>query len=171
MHSLAAPAAAAVLSAVWVAFLMWRADYFEDEHGAFDVNRAHVVIVLIASLGGLVAGAAAGLLPGLAIVAAVLNVVYGMLLAWGLSGGDGEAANPLVGVLSLAVFASVVYALVTALRAGADPTTRTLVVTALPPALVLLACVLVAELRGPRQMVFATAPLVVPPALLAAAAG
>jgi cytochrome bd-type quinol oxidase subunit 2 len=47
----------------------------------------------------------------LAIAVAVLNVpTLATLLAWGLTGGDGEERNPVVGISGMLVFVGAVYA-------------------------------------------------------------
>lgn len=52
-----------------------------------------------------------GVLVGLASLAVVVNLVYGMVLVWGLSGGDGEGTI-VGGILALALFASLVWAMI-----------------------------------------------------------
>jgi hypothetical protein len=53
----------------------------------------------------------ASFLAGLAALVAVVNVFYGMVLAWGVSGGDGET-SVLRGLLAVGLFGSLVWAAV-----------------------------------------------------------
>ena len=50
-----------------------------------------------------------GFLAGLAAMVAVVNVFYGMVLAWGVSGGDGET-TAMRGLLALGLFGSLIWA-------------------------------------------------------------
>lgn len=52
-----------------------------------------------------------GTLIGLAALAASANVVYGTVLVWGLSGGDGEG-SVIGGILALVLFGSLIWTVV-----------------------------------------------------------
>jgi hypothetical protein len=165
-----AGAVVALLGGAGAALLMWRAGFFVDEEGRFAPNRFHAAILAIATLAGFVSGSAGGVLDGLACVVAGLNVAFATVLAWGLSGGDGEAPNTVVGLLGVAIFAAAVAAFVAALPLD-EPGPGTLALLVLPAILALAAFPLTDmpdRLRGALYSLalFATPPALVAPSLI-----
>lgn len=89
-----------------------------------------------------------GVLLWLALLAAVVSLAPLFMVAWGAAGGDGEPANPVVGILGLGVAVAGLASVGAAARALAvSPTSRTVWVMAAPLVLAVLALVA----AGPRS--------------------
>ena len=171
MDTVVAALVAGLLSAVAVAVAMWKAEWLHDREGRLAPNGYHLGFVVAGGVVGGAYGAVEGVLGGLAVLAALLNVVLGMLLAWGVSGGDGEQPNPVVGLLGVGIFVSVIAAFGTTLSALGSPSTRSLVVLALPSLLTLLALVAGPDRRGWWRGALGSAALLAVPLGLVALSG
>ena len=161
----------AVVTVLLAAAAMWKGEWLHDAEGRLDPNGYHAGLLAAAGLGGLAAGAEAGMVGGLAIVVAAGNVVFGLLLAWGIGGGDGEPRNVMVGLLGVGVFVTVLIAFATALdTAGSEPGTRALVLLSAPAGLVLLSVPATGEREWVRPGLLSTAVLAAPAVLVGLAA-
>jgi hypothetical protein len=161
-------AVAAPVCAAGVALLMWRAEWLEDAEGRWDANGFHAAFVVLAALAGGAASGLLGLPAGLAVVLAFVNIFVGMLLAWGLAGGDGEADSHIAGVLSIVVFLGALAAFGIAVRASSDPGPRDLALMLLPAAAAVVAAPFVRS-GGLQVAAYGLALFAVPPGLLALA--
>lgn len=122
--------------------LLWRLRFFttpDDDSGFLAWNAAPLALVGLAAVVGLVGGGLHGLLPGLAIVVAAGNVLFGMVLAWGLAGGDDEQANPVVGLLALGVFFGCLVTAMIAFFNGDQLVLRHYALMLAPPVLTIMA--------------------------------
>ena len=148
---------------------MWAAGWFHDEHGRLDVRREQLWVLVVPAAVGAFAGLRYGALAGLAVLLAVGGVLVGMILGWGLAGGDGEPDTQLAGICGLGVFVTAVVAAVLAARNGGDATPAQLGVMLLPAAFAVLGT---AAATGPGRVQAAAIAVLVyaaPPALLAVA--
>ena len=160
----------ALVGAAVAVFGMWRGEWLQDEHGRWDANAYHAVLVALAGVAGFAAGAGAGVLAGTAIVVAGLNVLLAVLVAWGLSGGDGEPDSPIAGVLAIVVFFGSILAVVIAIRARDGATFTHIALMAVPALATVLALFFVERDGEVAALLKVTAVLAVPAALHAVSA-
>lgn len=159
----------ALMGAAVAVFGMWRGEWLQDEHGRWDANAYHAVLIALAGVAGFAAGAGAGVLAGAAIVVAGLNVLLAMLVAWGLSGGDGEPDTPIAGVLGLVVFFGSLLAVVIAIRARDGASGTQIALMAVPAVATVLALFFI-ERDGERPALLRVAAVLAVPAALHAVA-
>lgn len=165
MDLAAAALLVAVASVLWLLLLMERAEWLQDEHGRFAANGYHVGFLVLAAFGGAAAGGSRGAAAGFALVVATVNVPVTMLLAWGLSGGDGEADSPLAGVLATLVLPAGLAAFAVTVASGSDADAVDLLVACSPAVAVALA-LLVSSGPGRLRTGATACGLLVAPAVL-----
>jgi hypothetical protein len=159
----------ALLGVTAALLAMWATGWFHDEHGRPDVRGEQLALLVVPAALGAFTGMFYGPVAGSAVLLAAGGVLYGLVLGWGLAGGDGQAANIVSGLCGVGLMLAAAGAAVLAFRHGAwaGPSELALIASPAPVAVAGLAAA-----RGPgraRLKVAAVSVLVygVPPALLA----
>jgi hypothetical protein len=155
----------ASVSAAIALVAMWAAGWFHD----VDVRREQLWLLVVPAAVGAFAGLRYGALAGLAVLLAVGGVLFGLVLGWGLTGGDGEPDTHLAGICGLGVFVTSVVAAALAARNGGDATPAQLGIMLLPAALAVLGSAAAAGAGRVQAAAIAVLVYAAPPALLAVA--